>query len=587
MIICLTFFTFIGLKLISLIFVNLWQCFLRILMNFFEVFNSFLQINESSISDFARLYGSIEQFPEQCSYLVNILKTISRIRPQLRNTLADMVSITLGVNKSTNILHFIQQYEVDHVYFVEDAKFYRACLIKKIVDVPFVVSKFINTRESLIKKAIPIFAPYIEKKDLPSTKKYAINMFKGDRQEIIEEALYGAPLNSLQSFLQKDDIDNFQKKFIMGGDFNQNVRVDGKEMSLLSAAAFFNAVKCFKYILLNEAKPSQETLYNAVISGSLEIIHILQEQVDLKAALEASIIFYRPEIFEWLCDHHLDDTFCKEKAIEVCRKEQESASFVAIALIEDSYLDIDKASLVKEAAFQAIERGFLAKLMLLSSLPDFDFGALNEDGNNMAIVAAGGRSIDILKFILGIPKIDPNFISHNGMTAVRRAIRKSTDNLAEILKVASKDIIYDGLKYAAQKEYIECMEMLLERTDVPIEFFADIPKQSIDFLIGRGKLDTSRIEEETQRTLLHIFVDKGYPEVIHSILSSKLLDVNSKDAEGNTPLHIAVRNSDSNIIRILLDFGACKTITNNKNLTPAQMTRNMQIKRLISRYSNE
>jgi ankyrin repeat protein len=54
-------------------------------------------------------------------------------------------------------------------------------------------------------------------------------------------------------------------------------------------------------------------------------------------------------------------------------------------------------------------------------------------------------------------------------------------------------------------------------------------------------------------------------------LLDKGADVNHKNYNGNTPLHIAIVNQDLEVCKVLISRGADVSITNNEGKTPLQV----------------
>ena len=78
---------------------------------------------------------------------------------------------------------------------------------------------------------------------------------------------------------------------------------------IVHAAAYFGAINCFKYLMLNGAVPeykddaNRSTLGFAVAGGNLEILRLLWELMpDLETVLETAATCHRMEIFEWALD---------------------------------------------------------------------------------------------------------------------------------------------------------------------------------------------------------------------------------------------------------------------------------------------
>ncbi len=64
------------------------------------------------------------------------------------------------------------------------------------------------------------------------------------------------------------------------------------------------------------------------------------------------------------------------------------------------------------------------------------------------------------------------------------------------------------------------------------------------------------------------FCRLGEIEIVNDLLESDPDRVQSRDPEGNTLLHIAVRYDHKELVRLLMDFGASVNERNNKNRTP-------------------
>jgi uncharacterized protein len=93
--------------------------------------------------------------------------------------------------------------------------------------------------------------------------------------------------------------------------------------------------------------------------------------------------------------------------------------------------------------------------------------------------------------------------------------------------------------------------------------------------------------DENKNSLLHMISANGHSECARLILENPLILeklLNSVNAEGNTPLHWATMNSQTELVRVLLEFGADIHIKNSTDRTPfdeAAVKENFEITSLI------
>lgn len=72
--------------------------------------------------------------------------------------------------------------------------------------------------------------------------------------------------------------------------------------SLIDFASFKGSVYCFKYLLLNKATVSKNTIELAFYSGNTEIIRILEDEIDLENCLRITAKYFHNDIFDWLIE---------------------------------------------------------------------------------------------------------------------------------------------------------------------------------------------------------------------------------------------------------------------------------------------
>ena len=100
--------------------------------------------------------------------------------------------------------------------------------------------------------------------------------------------------------------------YIFKDDVNKLIKdiVDASEIQLeqyIDEASYFGAVKCVKYLLVNNVTPSKNTFINACISGNEEIIQLLDEKVQVSdlfsdRSIHGAIWNWNNKLAKWMMD---------------------------------------------------------------------------------------------------------------------------------------------------------------------------------------------------------------------------------------------------------------------------------------------
>lgn len=95
-------------------------------------------------------------------------------------------------------------------------------------------------------------------------------------------------------------------------------------------------------------------------------------------------------------------------------------------------------------------------------------------------------------------------------------------------------------------------------------------KEIFDYLI-KNKPQLINVKNNNDNTVLHELCSTGYLIGLKKILKLKNItdvNLNVKNTEGNTPLHIAIYNNQKDIVKLLIDNGADLSINNYYNRCP-------------------
>lgn len=106
-------------------------------------------------------------------------------------------------------------------------------------------------------------------------------------------------------------------------------------------------------------------------------------------------------------------------------------------------------------------------------------------------------------------------------------------------------------------------------------------KEIVDLLLGADKIDVNK-PNNSGKTPLMIAVLKKHLNIITKLLTLKDIKINEQDNEGFTALHYAAMSGNPEIIKILINKGADKFITNKDGSVAFKYARNFETKRLLA-----
>jgi len=98
---------------------------------------------------------------------------------------------------------------------------------------------------------------------------------------------------------------------------------------------------------------------------------------------------------------------------------------------------------------------------------------------------------------------------------------------------------------------------------------------SFKSMIESGYVELTNLHSELKYTALHAAADFGQVDIISEIIKTGM-SLNVKDPrKGQTALHFAAQSARSEVIEVLLQNGADRTIVNNAGLRPFEVADNL------------
>ena len=180
---------------------------------------------------------------------------------------------------------------------------------------------------SLYPNKIKLLAPYLSQKQLNfcslPNQTYPF-LHKVYKNKLIDDEIFSQKkeLPSLVKIIKKDDVDSLSLLMILGGVEKLDEQIsysdivfDYFSIAPIGLAIEYNAMRCFKFLLLNGVDPNQkynewDNLSIAAAKGQIQMMKILIENqyqvVSIKTA-EAAAKFHQNHILKWVCDILLEN----------------------------------------------------------------------------------------------------------------------------------------------------------------------------------------------------------------------------------------------------------------------------------------
>ncbi|XP_017541665.1 acyl-CoA-binding domain-containing protein 6 [Pygocentrus nattereri] len=126
-------------------------------------------------------------------------------------------------------------------------------------------------------------------------------------------------------------------------------------------------------------------------------------------------------------------------------------------------------------------------------------------------------------------------------------------------------------------------EMIREEDKNIFDYCRENNIEQVSKALSSKKVDVNTKDEEG-RALLHWACDRGHKELV-SLLLNNNADINSQDDEGQTPLHYASACEFAEIVELLLEAGADPSIKDSEGSLPEEVTESSSISSLLRQYT--
>ena len=221
--------------------------------------------------------------------------------------------------------------------------------------------------------------------------------------------------------------------------------------------------------------------------------------------------------------------------------------------------------------------------------------AEDEDGFTSMYLAAIGGHVDVIKCLIAAGA-NKNERGCSGETPLNVAVLQGQLNVVkyfvEELKVdvdQEEEDDANPLHWAAAEGHVDVIEYLIEagadknkkdyNAGTPLQWAAiEGQLEVVKYFVEKLKVDVNQKNEDGE-TLLHLAVVKRMEENLEVAVQGRLdvisylidrwgLSVDQQDKKGNTPLHGAVWEGQIDVGKLLVEKGAQLDIANNAGTTP-------------------
>ncbi|XP_067685980.1 putative ankyrin repeat protein RF_0381 [Haliotis asinina] len=203
-----------------------------------------------------------------------------------------------------------------------------------------------------------------------------------------------------------------------------------------------------------------------------------------------------------------------------------------------------------------------------------DMTKLSKEKENILHLSCHGGNVDIVKYILEQNIVDINSKRSDGKTPLMLASLHGCRNIFQLLigKDADVGTAHDCemlFTCACEGGDAEIVTFVLNHTSVdvnsilsngitPLMCAAKLGHEDLFKLLVTKGADMAKVDDDHEN-VLHIACRDGNTEILKYILKQNVLDINSKQEDGMTPLLLAAALAEKEVVEILVAKGADPT----------------------------
>ena len=246
---------------------------------------------------------------------------------------------------------------------------------------------------------------------------------------------------------------------------------------------------------------------------------------------------------------------------------------------------------LKEAANDVASADQLREAVFANNLEGVN-RVINDHANvNMVIfnqltalhIAAHFGYDDIVDALINAPNVNINVRNAYGLTPLHAAVERGREQSAQLLINAGADINASdnsqrtALHRAAGNGYNNIVAMLINTRGVNLNSCNEQGKSPLYLASMSGMEQSARllidagadinISDNKQRTALHWAALHGHSFIVDALIKAPNINLNVRNAHGQTPLHLASMSGREQSARLLINAGADINISDNGQWT--------------------